>query len=490
MIDGRELQSPAAAAAAAAQGARAGTRVQGEPTPYCPVNDVCFQFAVPEAAASSGSGSVYFQLQARSTVRWAGLGIGQQMSGATMFVMYADGKNNVTLSTRKATGHIEPEYSRMSNVELLEGSGIVNGSMVANVRCRGCDKLDLSGVSGWLAAWKRGDAMNDESPSAEIEYHDSHNVFNVNLGRATVSTDANPFLNPQNSTGGTPGSTPGGNSGGNSGGIVETGGSGGPSTQTLISAHGILMTIVFVVGFPIGAMLSPFVGSWVIHASWQTFIFLGMWAGFALGIVICGRLGFFFQNTHTQLGVFVVSLMGLQPILGFLHHMYYMKHRSRGVISYLHIWYGRALIILGVINGGLGLQLAGNPQPFVNAYIAVAAIVAAAYLALSAFAFCRVKKRVRNGQSGTDFVQELYLKELKAYKAPPVKESDSEGQVQTFAMPKTPASPEETDLAGNLKEYESMAVEIEGQDASAQAGTQAPALPDWLEAEEEEPQSH
>ncbi|KAK4093413.1 hypothetical protein PCL_08042 [Purpureocillium lilacinum] len=90
----------------------------------------------------------------------------------------------------------------------------------------------------------------------------------------------------------------------------------------------------------------------------------------------------------------------------------------------------------------------------------------------------------------TDFVQELYLKELKAYKVPPVKESDAEGQVQTFAMPKTPASPEETDLAGNLKEYESMAVEIEGQDASAQAGNAAPALQDWLEAEEEEPQGH
>ncbi|PNY26705.1 Cellobiose dehydrogenase [Tolypocladium capitatum] len=88
-----------------------------------------------------------------------------------------------------------------------------------------------------------------------------------------------------------------------------------------------------------------------------------------------------------------------------------------------------------------------------------------------------------------DFVQELYLKELKAYKMPPVKETDAEGQVQAFAMPKTPASPEETDLAGSLQEYESMAVEIEGQDAT-QANQGAAALPDWLEAEEEEPRGH
>ncbi|KAL7937760.1 ATP synthase complex subunit H domain-containing protein [Trichoderma chlorosporum] len=89
-----------------------------------------------------------------------------------------------------------------------------------------------------------------------------------------------------------------------------------------------------------------------------------------------------------------------------------------------------------------------------------------------------------------DFVQELYLKELKAYKTPAVKESDSEGQVQVFNMPKTPASPEEANLADNLKAYESMAVEIEGQDASAQSATGVAQLPDWLEAEEEEEPHH
>ncbi|CEJ90550.1 Putative ATP synthase H chain [[Torrubiella] hemipterigena] len=88
-----------------------------------------------------------------------------------------------------------------------------------------------------------------------------------------------------------------------------------------------------------------------------------------------------------------------------------------------------------------------------------------------------------------DFVQELYLKELKAYKMPAVKASDAEGQVQTFTLPQTPKSPEEADLASNLKEYESMAVEIEGQDANA-AQSGSAALPDWLEAEEEESAKH
>ncbi len=87
-----------------------------------------------------------------------------------------------------------------------------------------------------------------------------------------------------------------------------------------------------------------------------------------------------------------------------------------------------------------------------------------------------------------DFVQELYLKELKAYKPTPIKETDSVGQVATFSLPKTPKSPEEADLASSLKEYESMAVEVEGQEGGA-AGAPA-VLEDWLVEEEDEEPHH
>ncbi|KAM0639529.1 hypothetical protein ACHAQF_006573 [Verticillium nonalfalfae] len=86
--------------------------------------------------------------------------------------------------------------------------------------------------------------------------------------------------------------------------------------------------------------------------------------------------------------------------------------------------------------------------------------------------------------SHPDFVQELYLKELKAYKTPVVKESDAQGQVQTFNLPKTPASPEEADLASSLQEYESMAVEVEGQEV-ADAATPAAKQSSWLVDEDE-----
>jgi F-type H+-transporting ATPase subunit h len=88
-----------------------------------------------------------------------------------------------------------------------------------------------------------------------------------------------------------------------------------------------------------------------------------------------------------------------------------------------------------------------------------------------------------------DFVQELYLKELKAYKPTPIKETDSVGQVATFNLPKSPKSPEEADLASSLKEYENMAVEVEGQEGAA-AGQPAAVVEDWLVEEEEEETAH
>ena len=82
-----------------------------------------------------------------------------------------------------------------------------------------------------------------------------------------------------------------------------------------------------------------------------------------------------------------------------------------------------------------------------------------------------------------DLVQELYLKELKAYKPTPIKPSDSDGHVQKFSAPKPPRSPEEGDIANDLKTYEDQQVEVEGQ---AAAGEAAPADEDWFEDDDEE----
>lgn len=63
------------------------------------------------------------------------------MAGANMFVIYSDASGtNVTLSPRHGITEVEPLEDTSTNVTLLEGSGISNGMMVANVLCE-CNTL-------------------------------------------------------------------------------------------------------------------------------------------------------------------------------------------------------------------------------------------------------------------------------------------------------------------------------------------------------------
>ncbi|KAL8954156.1 MAG: hypothetical protein Q9222_000040 [Ikaeria aurantiellina] len=82
-----------------------------------------------------------------------------------------------------------------------------------------------------------------------------------------------------------------------------------------------------------------------------------------------------------------------------------------------------------------------------------------------------------------DLLQDMYLKELRAYKPTPLKASDSEGHVQRFTAPKAPHSPEEGNIANELKAYEDQQVEMEGQADSGEAGASESS---WFEEEEEE----
>lgn len=83
-----------------------------------------------------------------------------------------------------------------------------------------------------------------------------------------------------------------------------------------------------------------------------------------------------------------------------------------------------------------------------------------------------------------DLIQDLYLRELKAFKPTPVKPSDAEGHVQKFTPPKPPRSPAEENIANDLKAYETQQVDVEGQ---AKEGAENPLdEEDWFEEEEDD----
>lgn len=73
------------------------------------------------------------------------------------------------------------------------------------------------------------------------------------------------------------------------------------------------------------------------------------------------------------------ALMSIQPIIGMIHHRGYKKTQRRSWASYAHIWYGRIIMLLGIINGGLGLRLVGTEGAMKQAYIAMAVIFPVLY---------------------------------------------------------------------------------------------------------------
>ncbi|KAI5456672.1 hypothetical protein BGZ63DRAFT_417644 [Mariannaea sp. PMI_226] len=337
-------------------------------SPYCPTNNVCFRWGVPESAATSGSGDVYIQIKAPTSYSWVALGTGSRMDGSKMFIVYTDGNGNVTLSPRTGRGHNEPEYSSDKDVELIEGSKASSSEMVANIRCRDCSSQDLHGSNPWIAAWKKGSPLDSTSPSESIAQHDDTDNFKVDFTAATFSSSGNPF-STNSSTNSTSGSSDG---------VVSQGGSAG---DTLLHVHGVVMAIVFVLAYPLGAVAMPLVGNWLLHAGWQIVAFIGTWVGFGVGYVLAKDDSQWWNNTHVKMGTIVCVLLIIQPILGWLHHLHFLKYRQRGLISHAHIWYGRVLMAIGIVNGGLGLQLASAPNSLNIAYAIVSVIISLVYIA-------------------------------------------------------------------------------------------------------------
>ena len=97
---------------------------------------------------------------------------------------------------------------------------------------------------------------------------------------------------------------------------------------------------------------------------------------------------------HPVTGLIMFALVFFQPVLGWVHHFCFKKYQRRTVWSHAHIWLGRILITLGVINGGLGLLMTEGYQAGIKkgeiVYGVVAGTIWIVYVAVAAFA--EVKK--------------------------------------------------------------------------------------------------
>ncbi|EHA54359.1 hypothetical protein MCOR27_001515 [Pyricularia oryzae] len=355
---------------------------------FCPgnVKGVCYTIGVPTSSQAAGRGNIYFQLKAPASYDWVALGTGSTMANCNIFLVYKDGRGNLTVSPRRGTRYTPPtldQSSTAARLTLLAGSGISGDVMTANLRCSNCESwnsgsMPLNGKGSWVGAWKSGSGFSSASTGAGIDQHDATTGFDLDLSQASIQTDSNPFLS---GTGGT-----GGFSNVNDSNI----------DPNILLAHGVIMAVLFVLMFPIASMLMPILGRWKAHGGFQMFNWVFMWIGFGLGIKAAMERRMLLTNTHTVLGTVVCCLLFIQPALGYAHHRHYVKHQRRGAISYVHIIYGQMLMLLGLINGGLGLELAGVSNPIIVAYAIVSAFVFVVYAIVKVFLMYKARRAANN----------------------------------------------------------------------------------------------
>ncbi|EUC42131.1 iron reductase domain protein [Bipolaris oryzae ATCC 44560] len=336
----------------------------------CPSTGVCFKLNIPQSTASSGSGDIFFQIQAPSSYEWVALGQGRGMANSNIFVVYTSSSgNNVTLSPRHTTSYSPPTSNRNAQVTLLEGSGVSNGVMTANVKCSNCNSwsggtMDFkSGSGNWIYAFQNsGGPKNTDDTSAQISQHSDHSVFNWDFAQAKGGSSVNPLI-ATTSTGTTTTNNNNGNTstGNNNSGITTIRPTGAVTNRReKLIAHGVLSAFAFVIVFPTGGIairLVSMTGMVWLHGAFQIFGYMIYIAGAGLGIHLARGLKQT-KEYHAIIGMILLGVLFLMPFLGYMHHVMFKKVQSRTIWSHAHLWVGRIFITLGILNGGFGLRLA------------------------------------------------------------------------------------------------------------------------------------
>ncbi|RYO74351.1 hypothetical protein DL764_010876 [Monosporascus ibericus] len=152
--------------------------------------------------------------------------------------------------------------------------------------------------------------------------------------------------------------------------------------------HGILAAIAFVGLFPLGSIFMRVIPgrfAWIVHAITQTVAYMVFIGAAVLGLYLVNTIQIppngaslletSGVNVHPIVGIVILALLFFQPIFGLLHHANFKRLGRRTSWSHLHLWNGRAMVTLGIVNGGLGLGLARASPGSIAAYSVVAAIV-------------------------------------------------------------------------------------------------------------------
>jgi hypothetical protein len=308
------------------------------------------------------------------------------------------GSFNWDFSNAKGGSEVNPLLSASTSGSSDSGSSTGATTDSASATCTVAPSSTLAsvtGTSGCPTAWPT--EYSTAWPTARPTWAADCNPQGYGNGRGPYGRDAWPTDAPwrnnekralpeckdgESPTGGSSSSSNGGSSS-NQLSQNGRGGAFGSSRDIMILAHGVMASLAFVAFFPIGGILiriASFTGLVWVHAALQILGFLVYIVAFGIGIWIAMNQQYL-ARAHPIIGIVLLIALFAQPLGGWLHHRAFKKYGRRTTVSYAHIGIGRIAIVLGMVNGGLGLQLAGSQGSTIIAYAVCAAVMGLLYLA-------------------------------------------------------------------------------------------------------------
>ncbi|KAJ0120346.1 integral membrane protein [Diaporthe amygdali] len=353
-----------------------------------PTQSLAFGLSIPDDAANE---DIYFSVAMARGLSWASIGLGgHKMPGSLMFMIYPSASGeNVTFSPRLATDHTEPEFYPSLDFETLSNAtGLMNKTTyVYSAVCHNCRSwrggfLDVNSTSQqFIFATGPGGTVGSDSEQASVKLHYEHGAFNMDMLHATGP--AGPAVLNVVTADDNEGAT-----------LVGEPTEGMNDWVAVI--HAVLMIGCFVGLMPFGILILR-LGEWVRwHGVNQGVAMVGVIVGVGLGIKAGTRYNRTksFNTAHQVIGIIVFIFILVQFTLGVMHHRVFKKTQTPTKFAPIHVWLGRAVILLGVANGFLGFPLAlspGHNYTLLGLVLAVSSVI----LALLAMKMVFLRRRQR-----------------------------------------------------------------------------------------------
>lgn len=331
------------------------------------------------------TGDIFFHMSAYAAIQsnttafsWMGAGFGSRMKDSFMLMAYPSSNGvDLTISPRIATGHSEPEFQKDVVIQKIftdayapAANKVEHGIMIAHAVCRNCTtwaggSLDLENkkqpfIFALGSDPGRSTSLQSDDPAAPLRRHSYYGHFEGDMTFAT-STPEHGRVPPPNDPGGP------------SSGVADTNFAYAFASEAFDThsdvewapvLHGVLMSLAFILVFPTGALVMRLLRRFGVfyHAGLQVIGIAIVIVGFAAGVYVSRQYirSRNFGSGHQILGLLIFAALFVQAVLGLVQHRIFRRTKQITPMGVVHRFLGPAVIVLGLVNGGLGLDFAGE----------------------------------------------------------------------------------------------------------------------------------